>query len=197
MRISEAGHEDVASVVATLVGAFRHDPVWSWAFPDPRRRGAQHAAIFTCLVASAVERGWVLGTEDFGAVAVWIPPGEPELRPHEAAELEEVLADIAPDRVEALTSMFAAFEAVHPHDTPHFYLSLLGTRPERRGEGLGMGLLAATLQRIDVSKAPCYLESTNPANLRRYEHVGFESRAATAVGSSGLAFTGMWRPPAT
>ena len=36
-----------------------------------------------------------------------------------------------------------------------------------------MGLLAATLERVDAEGAPAYLESSNPINTPRYERLGF------------------------
>jgi hypothetical protein len=56
-----------------------------------------------------------------------------------------------------------------------------------------MGLLAENLARIDVLGLPAYLESSNPANDRRYERAGFvpHGRITTATGHS---VTTMWRP---
>ena len=195
MSMRAAEPHDVPLAVATLVGAFFDDPLWAWAFPDPDRRRDQHTAVFTCLVASAVERGWVWGNDDFAAVAVWIPPGEPELRPTEEAILEAAVEEVAPERAAALAAMSAAFERAHPDHEPHFYLSLLGTRPDRRGEGLGMRLLAENLRQMDLLGSPAYLESSNQANVARYERVGFEPISTVPVASSGLCFTGMWRTP--
>jgi hypothetical protein len=42
---------------------------------------------------------------------------------------------------------------------------------------------------------PAYLESTNPANLKRYESVGFQERERLTM-PSGAVVTTMWRPPA-
>jgi len=45
-----------------------------------------------------------------------------------------------------------------------------------------MRLLAATLSRVDALGAPAYLESTNPANDKRYQSVGFEPRGHRDAG---------------
>ena len=60
-----------------------------------------------------------------------------------------------------------------PEGRPHYYLSLLGTRPDYRGRGLGFGLLAKNLAIMDAEGVPAYLESTNPDNNPRYERFGF------------------------
>jgi hypothetical protein len=67
--------------------------------------------------------------------------------------------------------VFDRFEAAHPRTQDHYYLSLLGTHTEHLGAGIGMRLLADNLVRLDALRVPAYLESTNPANLRRYESV--------------------------
>jgi ketosteroid isomerase-like protein len=87
------------------------------------------------------------------------------------------------------------FEASHPRDRPHYYLSLLGTHPDRRGAGLGMGLLAENLERIDEQGMPAFLESSNPVNDSRYERLGFQriGEFSTPDGSNLVAT--MWREP--
>ena len=190
-----AGPGDIDGIVSTLVGAFFDDPLWSFAFPDPERRRSQHTSAFTALVASAMPHGWVWTTEGYGAVSVWIPPGEPEMTPEEAVAFSALIETIAPGRVGVVRDMFTAFDEAHPHEEPHYYLSLLGTNPQRRGEGLGMDLLAANLEKIDSLQAAAYLESSNPVNLARYESVGFRGLGKTVVTPDGNGFTGMWRAP--
>jgi predicted GNAT family acetyltransferase len=58
-----------------------------------------------------------------------------------------------------------------------------------------MALLAQSLARIDAEGAPAYLESTNPANERRYEAVGFERLGEFELGEGGPNVTQMWREP--
>ncbi|MDQ1607053.1 MAG: hypothetical protein QOJ18_1420 [Microbacteriaceae bacterium] len=44
-------------------------------------------------------------------------------------------------------------ETAHPRGT-HYYLSLLGTDPSRRGHGYGLSLFAANLRLVDDAGAP-------------------------------------------
>jgi predicted GNAT family acetyltransferase len=87
------------------------------------------------------------------------------------------------------------FEANHPRETPHFYLSLLGTHPEHRGQGKGMGLLAANLAQIDEIGMPAYLESSNRANDHRYERLGFVQVGEFSAPAGGPTLACMWRDP--
>ena len=81
-----------------------------------------------------------------------------------------------------------------PTEPPHFYLSLLGTHDDSRGRGIGMGLLAENLRRIDSLGMPAYLESTNPVNDARYEKQGFERTGSFTV-PTGVVVATMWREP--
>jgi GNAT superfamily N-acetyltransferase len=186
---------DTSGVIASLVEAFFSDPVWGWAFSDPTRRKAQHEAWFRLLVGSAVEHQWVWMTPAYEAVSVWVPPGCPELSKADEARLWPMLEGELGERAELVMEVFDRFETAHPHEHDHFYLSLLGTHTIHRGSGIGMGLLAANLAMIDEVKMPAYLESTNPANLRRYQSVGFEVCGTFDLPGDGPAVMTMWRGP--
>ena len=85
------------------------------------------------------------------------------------------------------------FEASHPQEPPHYYLSLLGTHPDYRGRGLGTGLLAQNLASMDVEEVPAYLESTNPDNNPRYERLGFRRVGEFTTPDGKRTITTMWR----
>ena len=102
---------------------------------------------------------------------------------------------VGAEQTEVLLETFDRFEAAHPRDQPHYYLSLLGTHPEHRGRGLGMGLLAHTLALIDAERMPAYLESTNPANNERYERHGFVQVGEFSLPGDGPPVATMWRQP--
>ena len=184
---------DLDAVVSTLTSAFFHDPLWGPAFPDPSRRARQAAAMWRLYAASALRYPWTLVTPGAEAVAVWIPPGGTELTAPEAERLPELLTGAAgPEAARAVMGIYEQLEAAHP-GVPCFYLTLLGVHDDHRGKGLGMGLLARSLERIDAIGAPAYLESSNPANLARYRSVGFTPREEITT-ATGHVVTTMWRP---
>jgi GNAT superfamily N-acetyltransferase len=187
---------ELPAAIETLARAFYADPVWSWAFPDPERRLEQHRAVWGLVGEAALSYGSAWNTANCAAVALWIPPGEPELRPEDEERLEGMLAELLGDGAARVIETFERFDAAHPHDEPHHYLSLLGTNPDHRGRGLGMGLLAATLERIDAEGSPAFLESSNPVNTPRYERLGFRVRGEFELAEDGPRVTQMWREPA-
>ena len=85
------------------------------------------------------------------------------------------------------------FDSNHPRQPPHYFLSLLGTHPDHRGRGKGMGLLAANLARIDELGMPAYLESSNRANDPRYERLGFTQIGEFEAPAGGPTVGCMWR----
>jgi hypothetical protein len=191
-----ATEADYDEVVATIVAAFNDDPLWSWMFPDPGKRGEQHATIFGLYVESALPNEGVWMADDrASAVAVFTAPAKPELSESAEARLEpfltETLGDDAPARLETLKR----FEAAIPQGRTFYYLSLLGTRLDSRGQGLGMGLLAELVAQADLDGQPTYLESTNPDNNRRYERLGFKAQNRFSTPDDSHTVTTMWREP--
>jgi GNAT superfamily N-acetyltransferase len=184
---------DTEAIVDTLTTAFFHDPLWGPAFPDEQQRPVQAAAMWRLYVTSALRYPWTLVTPEAEAAAVWIPPGGTELTDQEEDDLPNLLTQAAgADVAKAILTIYAQLEAAHPQE-PCFYLTLLGVHEDHRGKGLGMGLLAESLARIDALGAPAYLESSNPANVARYQSVGFTARDEIAI-ATGHIVTTMWRP---
>jgi GNAT superfamily N-acetyltransferase len=186
-----AGPDDLEAVAETLWLAFAEDPLWRWAFPDH----ADQRPLWGLYVSSALKHGWVWTTGDFAAATVWIPPGQRELTPEEDAAVPAMMRDAAGDRAGEVLGLFDAFEEAHPHEPPHYYLTLIGTHPEHRGQGLGMQLLAANLALIDAEGAPAYLESSNAGNEPRYESAGFRRRGTFTTPDGTREIVTMWREP--
>ena len=184
---------DLAAVTQTISLAFHDDPTWSWAFPDPGRRQDQYAVWWEFLIGNAMRYPWVLMTDGAEVASVWIPPGGTEIAEEAEAEIEPLLEDLVGPRAGAVIELLARFDAAHPKEEPHFYLSLLGTSPAHAGRGLGMALLAENLERIDREDVPAYLESSNPANNHRYERHGFAKVGEFFPPGSDIPVTTMWR----
>src|SRR5262249_37053464 len=156
---------------------FFNDPVWGPVFPDENLRAEQSAVMWRVYAAAALRYPWAFVTPGVGAAAIWIPPGGGELTPAEEHRLHELIEGTArPASAASAREIEARFAAAHPAGS-FFYLTILATHASHRGKGLGMALLAETLTRIDALGAAAYLESTNPANNKRYQSAGFEPRA--------------------
>ncbi len=188
-----ATDKDLDGLAVTLTAAFATDPLWSWAFPEP----ADLAVWWRFMIKSALRYPWVWVSGDYLAASVWIPPDGSEFTEDEEARVEPILNELVGPRAGDLLELLERFETSHPRDRPHYYLSLLGTHPDHRGRGLGMGLLAQNLAVIDAEGIPAFLESSNPDNNRRYERLGFEQVGEFTTPDETRTVATMWREPRT
>ncbi len=200
MKTRVAERADLGRIGEVLALGFEHDPLWGWAFEDAsrERKLAALRTVFGFFAAAALDFGWVRVTDGVEAVALWIPPGSPEMSPADEERLPGVIAGACgPESATRVTELLDAFDRTHPHEPPHFYLSLLATHPDHAGNGHGVGLVADNLAEIDAGdpSAPAFLESSNPRNLARYERLGFRPIRDVEL-IAGLNGTQMWRPPA-
>jgi len=192
-RVVDASTAELATDI--LAGAFYRDPLWGWAFPDGERRFEQHRVVSGMFLDAAIRYPWVRMNESGTAVALWIPPGGSELTDEAAARFEPLIRSMLGADAPRALDAFAALEHAHPHDEPHYYLSLLGTDPQHVGRGYGLALLEDNLREIDALGMPAYLESSNPGNVALYARHGFEPRAAVSIPHGGPDIVTMWRAP--
>jgi ribosomal protein S18 acetylase RimI-like enzyme len=187
-----AGPDDLPAVAACLTSAFYDDPVWgSWTFPDESSRTERLYELMHFWAQAAVRHSWVRMTENAEAVTVWLPPGEPEMTSNEEAAFGALLSSLVGARTQEVQALFDRFDEHHPNE-PHFYLSLWATHRNHTGRGLGTALIHDCLAQIDTERMPAYLESTNPANVRRYETLGFRHLAEFNP-EDGPVISTMWR----
>jgi GNAT superfamily N-acetyltransferase len=185
---------EVDAAAETIAQAFRGDPVWRVALAAESASDDDLRAFWRCYVEGALRHGTAYAGADARTVSVWIPPGEDEMtedQEHEAVQLVE--RRLPADLASAMTQLWDRFAGARP-DQPHGYLSLLATHPSHAGHGYGMAHLTADLQRWDEAGIPTYLESTNPANNRRYEAQGYSAIGGFQAVLDGAVVTTMWRP---
>jgi ribosomal protein S18 acetylase RimI-like enzyme len=182
-----------ATTIGRVFGlGFEDDPVLSWVFRDPGRV-QKLTAMFTFLVAE--DFGPTTWTTD-GAAAAWRAPDAVERADDHLDRFFGAMqaADADDDDFGRLAVMGEAVEAAHP-TTPHWYLGVLATLPERRAQGLGSALLRESLAVVDAARQPAYLESSNPRNITLYERHGFEVTGRIDIDRGDEVFmTPMWRP---
>lgn len=195
--VRRAAGADIAAITETVSTAFHDDPVWGWAFPDPRLRPEQYARWWPLWIEAGLRNESVWVTDGCEAAAVWTPPGASELNDEEEARLAPLLTELIGARADEVIEGIDRFEAAHPRDEPHWYLSIVATHTDHRGQGIGVALLEENLRRIDEQGFPAYLESSNPANLERYQRLGFAVYGELSLPAGGPVVTTMWRDAAT
>jgi ribosomal protein S18 acetylase RimI-like enzyme len=181
---------DIELVTTIVELAFANDPLWSRALSP--LSAAQRRPFWRLFAEGALRfpSTWLL--DGGGATSLWIPPGGTEMSTEQEERMSELAVGLGPE-ADNFHELIRRFDAAHPRREPHYYLSLLGTHPDHRGHGLGMRLLAHDLALIDEEHRAAYLESSNPANNRRYASVGFEPVGEFSYPGNGPAVTTMWR----
>jgi len=196
MAIRRASSTDVGRVAVTATRAFVDDPVMRWLYPDDEFYLAPGAPAMRPLIARWLGHDEMWVTEDSTAVAVWIPPGRPEL------ESEPTDAP-APEIPEDLLARFAIIGPLLAQNTPpeeHWYLQMLATHPDWQRQGLGAALMAVQFERAKTEGLPCYLETETIENVAYYRRFGFEVRSEwdvdpeATLGRPGPHMWGMMRP---
>jgi GNAT superfamily N-acetyltransferase len=124
-----------------------------------------------------------------GGAADGAPP------PSALERFEAMLVELVADRRGEVMAFLGSVIVAHPVP-PHWYLSAVGTRPDRQGAGGGAATLRPVLARCDREGLPAYLESSNPKNLAFYHRLGFVDRGETTTPDGAATLTFMWRDPA-
>jgi len=191
-RRATAADADRVTEIITL--AFARDPLWGHALARPDGGDGHHAAFWRPLVEGALRYPWTWLSGGGEATSIWIPPGGTDMTPEQDEHLARLVAEYFGPAADDLMELLDRFDAAHPRAEPHYFLTLFGTHPDHRGQGIGMRLLAHDLELIDAEHMPAYLESSNPANNRRYASVGFEPHGEFSYPGGGPVVTTMWRP---
>lgn len=187
MFVRRATSADELRLRVTAMRAFADDPLMRWLYPDDAVFLEAGGAVLRSAMRGWVSLGEVWCTGDAAGVAIWIPPGRPEIV-REDTGTEPPPADL----VERFGLLGPLIEANTPPE-PHWYLQMLATHPDWQRQGLGAVLMANMFERADAEGLPCYLETETIENVVYYRRHGFEVRSEWAV-PTGPQMWGMLRP---
>src|SRR5262245_8069002 len=150
MEVRAVSEEEILRVAGMLAGAFYHDPLWSWIFPDPDLRLRQQLAWWALNLAYARPLGWVWTIDDGAAATLWTPPGTPDMTHDDAYQFVSLMRTMIGDRTQQILDGLSLLHAARPVSESHYYLAVWGSHPARRGEHVGTRLLLDNLARIDA-----------------------------------------------
>ena len=195
------GRSQAGQAAAALAASHADYPAFRAVFPDPRRRARALPPFFRATVRDAIPFGAARAAVDGPTVlgvAVWLPPGAfPWTAARKLRATPAMLAVLAADprSFRAFVGYGAAAERLHPTE-PHWYLEVLGIRPEAQRQGLGRRLVQPVLDRADEEGLPCLLETSDRANVPYYERFGFTvTDDALALVAGGPTHVAMRRNP--
>jgi ribosomal protein S18 acetylase RimI-like enzyme len=183
---------DAAEASATLGRAFADDPLMCFLLPDEATRPQKMPKLFGLLFKLGLPYGCCDVTSDFGAVALWRPPGQWEI-PWWQYILNgaDFLGLFGFSGARQVTWVMDIVEKNHPHE-PHWYLQAIGTDPAKQGKGYGGVVMRRQLERADAAHMPAYLESSKDVNIPIYQSFGFEVTGEIKI-PGGPTLWPMWR----
>lgn len=185
---------DDAEPIADLLADAFLDYEWSrWAVPADDRRGRLRGLhlLYAGLLGAETDSTWV--TDDISSVASWARPSPTRISDALRARLDVEPAALFGDRLEAVDALDAETAPLRPAG-PHWYLATVGTRPDRRGEGLASLVIRAGLDACDQAGLPAAVETSNEANCRLYERLGFQHAGDRTAPDGGLRVWVLVRP---
>ncbi|MFM8270868.1 MAG: GNAT family N-acetyltransferase [Gemmata sp.] len=169
---------DERDAVAALGAAFANYPLFAVLCPGAARRPRATEALCRFLFRTAVRVRGAFGTPDRTAVACAWPPGR-----EWPSRWDAICAGGAPlawrlgwRAFRVLTRLEAEFDARRAAHVPgpHWYVPLLGVRPEAQGRGLSRVTLEPIFAAADRGRVPVYLETATEPNVAIYKKLGFE-----------------------
>lgn len=183
---------------AVLTASHADYPAFKSVFPDRPRRVRALRPFFATTVRDAIRYGTVDGCavdRRLSGVAAWLPPGRFPWTPSRKLRATGAMLRVAV----ASPSSFARFvryganaEKSHPAE-PHWYLVVLGVRPDAQRLGIGTRLLEPALARADTDGLPCWLETSDLANVAFYRRFGFHVQDEVQLAPGGPAHMAMRR----
>jgi GNAT superfamily N-acetyltransferase len=196
--VRAARRDEAALLGEVLADSFAEDPVFAWLMP-PQLPGRDNRlrTFFTSMSRAYLRLGKPCYlTDDASAAALWAAPGT------WAMPLSHVILEAVPNglafRLRLLHALRTQLQIERLHagqSRPHWYLSYLGARRGRQGQGLGTQMLREVLNGLDTDGVPAYLESSNERNLPLYERNGFRVVGELRALGSGPTIWRMWREP--
>jgi GNAT superfamily N-acetyltransferase len=193
--VRRATQADLPELAAMLTRAFLDDPVTEWAWRPRALRPAGLERFQRIRLRQLIAHEEVWTTADLSCAALWAPPESWRGGLRDEVELASCFL---PPRLLARAPLVAIgwnrIERAHPARPPHWYLAVLGTEPDRQGQGLGSLVMDRVLEQCDRDGVAAYLESSKERNIDFYSRHGFRVRERVDL-LRGPPMWAMWREP--
>jgi ribosomal protein S18 acetylase RimI-like enzyme len=187
----------------TLASAFQDDPLFAHCFQDPETRDIKNTIHCEFMILLGMASGEVyISSNKIEGVAVWHPhkiknqqtikPSKDLIRRMQRVRKEDIsdphvfkMMMIVEEIANSIQNQYVNF--------PHWYLSLIGVKPNYQGKGYASQLIKMKLAEIDKQNLPCFLHTENEKNLKIYEHFGFQLIGKIKVPYTNFYLHGMLR----
>jgi ribosomal protein S18 acetylase RimI-like enzyme len=191
--IRKATTADIPAMTDAMARAFHDDPVVNWVFEDERSRPKYAGRYFAGRARILMRQNEIYTIDGAQAAAMWARPGEWHDPPLQSMKELAILMPAVGRRIPRTLRGLLQIESKHPKP-PHWYLAVLGTDPDRQGEGIATALLAPVLEGCDRHEIPAYLETGTERNVAYYTRHGFRVTEELQL-PGGPPMWLMWREP--
>jgi len=191
---------DIGRACEMLSRAFFPDSKMTHLMPEIAARKDRSEHLFEFELRYGMIYGDVYTTSPgVEGVAVWLPSDKSEItlwRAFRAGGLG-LQRHLGKETMDRLMAFSATVDNLHKKHipSPHCYLFFIGVDPSFQGKGYAGRLLRPMLERLDMKKIPCYLNTQNEKNISLYEHFGFRVIDQLTLPDSDILHTAMLRDP--
>lgn len=180
MAVAALPAGEAGEAVRLLAAAFADNPLNRAVIrrATTRARERSNAWGLAAELPLALRHGSVLAGRRGSSLAGVLVGAAPWAHPFPAPSLARRVVTAALQGLGAAERWGEAFETLLARRpaSAHWYLSLLGVRPEVRGLGVGGALLGAWLAGVDAAGGAAWLETDEPRTLPFYATAGFTVR---------------------
>ena len=179
MEIIKLDPHKVKKASTILSASFFNYPMFTFYFPDPKRRTRYLSWYFRNILNCALCYGEVYTTPEVSGVIFILPPGHTKISIWEYIQSGFLPTPFVLGFRNYHRSMncerFVGFtQEILMKNRPHYYLWGLAVDPCHKAKGIGTALMLPILAKADAKKIPIYLETHDENNVRYYQIFGFK-----------------------
>jgi len=183
-----------------LSASFFDYPMFTFYFPDPKRRTRYLSWYFQNILNCALRYGEVYTTPEINGVIFTLPPGHTKISMWEYIQNGFLLTPFLLgfrnyNRSMDCERFVGSTQEKLMENRPHFYLWGLGVEPGWKAKGIGAALMLPVLAKTDAQKIPVYLETHDEKNVRYYQKHGFSLILTARIPKYDLPIWCMLREP--
>jgi GNAT superfamily N-acetyltransferase len=184
-----------------VAAAFFDYPMFTFYFPDPKRRARYLPWYLGNVLKCALRYGDVFTNPEITGVAFTLPPGHTKISMLEYIQNGFLLSPFFLGYRNYVRSMDCEDFVGLTHEQimnnrPHYYLWGLAVDPDHKRTGIGTALMEPVIAKADAGKKPIYLETHDEKNVAYYQRMGFVLVQSTKIPKYELPIWCMLREPA-
>jgi ribosomal protein S18 acetylase RimI-like enzyme len=170
--------DQIKPATKIITEAFFNDPLMLYLFPKKKERIDKLSSMMELLVQIGVKYGLVHATSsNIEGIAIWFPPKNSKITSWMGFLCGgfRYYFKIGRKAIKRQNKFYKLIRLKHKKliPSPHWYLSIIGVKPEQQGNGFSRFLVDSMFRSIDKHRLPCFLDTNNEDNLPIYKRLGF------------------------